>query len=347
MKAVVFERFGAPDVLHLCDVPTPEPAADEVVVALEWAGVNHLELDVRSGIAGMPVDLPHVLGTEGCGTVAAIGSAVGAWRVGDRVGTYAFRTCRRCRNCEQGRQNLCTDIVTLGVQRAGSYAQFVVVRDDQLVAVPDALSLRDATASYKLATCWEALVETTALQAGETVLVIGAGGGVGVCAVMLARALGATVIAATGSFEKNARLRELGAAHVIDYRREDLTAAVRTLTDGFGVDLVFDVAAGPGLRAAIAATRPGGRVAMVGAHAGEETAVDMLDLFRRHIAIHGCGRYTTKILQTIFSRLAAGMPTPPVHQAFALADAASAHRTMEGRAFFGRLLLDVGSTRQC
>lgn len=331
--------YGPAEMLVAGDVPTPAFGIDEVLVALEWAAVNHLDLDIRNGVSGMAVRLPHIMGTEGTGTVRAVGSAVRGWRVGQRVGTYAFRTCRRCKNCLLGRQNMCLGILTLGGQRPGTYAEYIVVREDQLVAVPDGVSLQSALASYKLATAWEALVMTAALQPREVILVTGAGGGVGVSAVILARHLGATVIAATGSEHKNTRLLELGADHVVNYRTGDLTATVKRLTDGAGVDMVLDVAAGEGLRDAIAATRPGGRIAVVGAHAGERVEIDMLDLFRRHIAIHGCGRYTTAILQTVFHALANGLRPAPIHRIFELGAAPEAHRLMETRDFFGRLLL--------
>jgi NADPH:quinone reductase-like Zn-dependent oxidoreductase len=343
MYATVFERHGSDATLVWRELPTPVPAPDEVLIQLEWAAVNHLDIDIRNGVSGMAVGLPHILGTEGTGIISAMGSAVRDWHIGQRVGTYAFRTCRRCKNCLLGRQNMCMDIVTLGGQRAGAYAQYVLVRDDQLVEVPATVSLRDALASYKMTTVWEALVETAALQPNEVVLVTGAGGGVGLSAVLLAHRLGARVIAATGSDQKNATLLALGASHVVNYRSNDLVDVVRQLTQGAGVDVVLDVASGDGLRKVIAATRPGGRVAVVGAHAGERVEIDMLDLFRRHIAIHGCGRYTTKILKSVFQELANGMPPVPIHQAFALADAAKAHRVMESRDFLGRLLLYCGA----
>lgn len=342
MKATIFDRHGTAETLVSRDIPTPVAGPDEVLIRLEWAAVNHLDLDIRNGVSGMAVRLPHVLGTEGTGRVSAVGWGVRNWRIGQRVGTYAFRVCRRCKNCLLGRQNMCLAIVTLGGQLYGTYADYVLVREDQLVEVPDGVSLQSAISAYKLATAWEALVVTAALQSGEIVLVTGAGGGVGVSAVILARHLGATVIAATGSDEKNARLVALGAQHVVNYRTGDLEAMVKRLTQGAGVDLVLDVAAGEGLRHAISATRPGGRIAVVGAHAGERVEIDMLDLFRRHISIHGCGRYTTTILQSVFRELEKGIQPPPIHQVFALAKAGDAHRAMEARDFFGRLLLYCG-----
>ena len=341
MKAVVISGFGGPEVLELRELPDPEPGPHEVVVRLDHAALNHLYLDVRNGVSGMAVTFPHVLGTEGVGTIEALGAEVDDWQVGQRVGTFAFRTCGDCPGCRVGRENLCARVTTLGGQRWGAYAELIRVRDDQLVALPDALSFAEAMASYKLATTWEGLVVTAGLQAGETVLVTGAGGGVGSAAVVLARHLGARIIAATGADEKCTRLRSLGADEAFNYNDEPLGDAVERLTDGDGLDIVFDVAAGPNLAEALKKLRWGGRAVVVGAHGGERVEVDMLDLFRRHVAILGCGRYTRAILASVFELRCDGLPMPPVHATYPLAEAAEAQRVMDGRKFFGRLLLKI------
>lgn len=341
MKAVVMTGFGGPEVLEVREVPDPEPGPREVVVRLDHAALNHLDLDIRNGVAGMQVVFPHVLGTEGVGIIETVGTEVKGWERRQRVGTFAFRTCGDCPGCRSGRENMCAHVTTLGGQQWGAYAERICVRDDQLVALPDALSFEDAMASYKLATAWEGLVETAALQPGESVLVTGAGGGVGSAAVVLAHHLGARVIAASGSDEKNERLTALGADDVINYQAEPLADALARIAGDDGVDAVFDVAAGPQLVTAVRALRWGGRAVVVGAHGGERIEVDMLDLFRRHVAIHGCGRYTRAILAAVFEARCTGLPKPPVHAVFPLAEAADAHRVMHSRKFFGRLLLRV------
>lgn len=341
MKAVVMTGFGGSEVLEVREVPDPEPGPREVVVRLDHAALNHLDLDICNGVAGMQVVFPHVLGTEGVGVIEAVGAGAQAWTAGQRVGTFAFRTCGDCPGCRSGRENMCARVTTLGGQQWGAYAERIRVRDDQLVALPDALSFEDAMASYKLATAWEGLVETAALQPGESVLVTGAGGGVGSAAVVLAHHLGARVIAASGSDEKNERLTALGADDVINYQAEPLADALARIAGDDGVDAVFDVAAGPHLVTAVRALRWGGRAVVVGAHGGKLIEVDMLDLFRRHVAIHGCGRYTRAILAAVFEARCTGLPKPPVHAVFPLAEAADAHRVMHSRKFFGRLLLRV------
>jgi len=339
MHAVVFDTFGDPDVLAYREVPPPTLAPDEVLVRLRRAAVNHLDLDIRSGVSGMPVAFPHILGTEGVGEIAHLGDQVSDWRIGQRVGTYAFHTCGVCVNCRAGRINMCTVIRTLGGDRWGTYATHIAVHRSQLVAIPDGLDDDPAIASYKYATAWEALVDTVRLQPGETVLVIGAAGGVGSAAARLAVHLGATVIGAAGSAKKTDYVMGLGAAHCIDYTQEDLAAGVLRLTQGVGVDVVFDVAGGETLRRAIRATRHGGRIAVVGAHGGEDVTIDFVDLFRRHIAIHGCGRYTPAILARVFAMLGAGLPAATIAARFPLKDAAKAHIAMARRDFVGRFVL--------
>lgn len=339
VKAVQFDTFGGPEVLTYRDVTAPVPGPGEVLIDTHYIGVNHLDIDVREGASGLPVALPHTLGTEATGIVTAVGPDTSEFSVGDRVATFAFRSCGTCPACVAERPNLCARIGTLGAHDPGTYAAQIALPVARVVKLPGALSALDAIASYKLATAWEALVETAALQPGETMAVTGAGGSVGSAAVLLGKHLGATVIGIASSDARCARIAEIGADHTINYRDRDLAAALLDATDGRGVDLVFDVAGGESLVAAIEGLAWGGRVALVGAHAGEVVPVDVIDLFRRHLTIYGCGRYTRPILESVFAARANGLAAPPIDTVFPLANAADAHRLMEGRAFFGRIVL--------
>lgn len=339
MKTVQFDTFGGPDVLAYRDVTAPGPRPGEVLLDIHYIGVNHLDIDVREGVSGLPVALPHTLGTEAAGIVAAVGADTSTFSVGDGAATYAFRSCGTCPACAAGRPNLCARIGTLGAHDPGTYAAQIALPAARVVKLPDGLGALDAIASYKLATAWEALVETAALQPGETMVVTGAGGSVGSAAVLLGKHLSATVIGIASSDARCARIAGIGADHTINYRDQDLTSALLDVTHGRGVNLIFDVAGGESLVAAIRGLAWGGRVALVGAHAGEVVPVDMVDLFRRHLTIYGCGRYTRPILEAVFAARAEGLAAPPIDTIFPLAKAADAHRLMESREFFGRILL--------
>ena len=339
MKAVQVDAFGGLEVLTYRDLAAPKPAPGEVLVEVHYIGVNHLDVDVREGVSGLPVALPHTLGTEATGIVAAVGPNTHAFMLGDRVATYAFRSCGTCAACAASRPNLCARTGTLGAHDQGTYTEQIPLPIECLIKLPDGLSTLDAVRSYKLATAWEALIETAALQPGETMAVTGAGGSVGSAAVLLGKHLSATVIGIASSDARCARIAENGADHTINYRDQDLTATLLDVTDGKGVDLVFDVAGGETLVAAIQGLAWGGRIALVGAHAGEVVPVDMVDLFRRHLTVYGCGRYTRPILEAVFAARVEGLAAPPIDTVFPLAKAADAHRLMESRRFFGRTLL--------
>lgn len=312
-------------------------------IRLAYTAVNRVDLEVRAGQFGAPVMLPHILGTEGVGVVDAIGAAVAGVAPGERVATQVILSCGRCAARVRGADNLCRTYRVLGCTTPGCYAQYVCVPAHRVVRLPDALPFATAIAGQKLVTAWEALVDTAHLAAGETVLVNGATGGVGTSAVQLAAHLGARVIASGGSDDKLARARELGAWATINYRNEAIDDAVARLTGGEGVPCAFDPVGGTVLEQTLRALAPGGRVAVVGAHTGERIALDAIDLFRRHIAILGAGRPTKAIAERVYALLAAGAIAPVVDRAFPLAQVALAHRLMESRAFFGRLLIEIAA----
>jgi NADPH:quinone reductase-like Zn-dependent oxidoreductase len=217
------------------------------------------------------------------------------------------------------------------------------VAEHHCVAIPTGVSLTDAAAGLTpYATAWEALVETARVRPGERVLITGAGGGVGAHAVQVARLCGAQVIAAVGGKEKAERVRALGASAVVDYKAEGLVEGVRRVTGGEGVDVVLDGIGGEVLQGCLEVVGEGGRIAVIGAHAGEKVETDMIKLFRRHISLLGCGRSTLWIYETVLGLMARGELKPVVHAVFPLEKAAEAHELMESRNFFGRIVLRPG-----
>jgi NADPH:quinone reductase-like Zn-dependent oxidoreductase len=341
MEAVVLRQYGGFERLRLEEVPLPEVGAGEILIRNRAVGVNHCDTDVRRGAFGVAQTFPHVMGVDAAGEVVAVGSDVAGFAQGDRVAPHFLLSCGTCRNCIAGRENMCLRAGVLGVTTWGTYAQFVKVRANNAVHLPDALSYVEAVAAQvPFATAWEALIEVGRLQAGETALVNAAGSGVGSAGVQVAKLAGARVIATTGSDEKFTAARELGADEVINYESTNVGNAVTRLTDGLGVDLALDVVGGNRLLDCIAAVSQGGRIVSVGAHAGERVEIDMIDLFRKHVSLHGCGRSTRAIVAKVLALVAAGRLRPVIAANYALADAPAAHRLMESRKFFGRIVMD-------
>ena len=286
MKAVVFDAFGSSEVMALRDVPLPEPGPGEVRMRIEAAGVNHVDLDIRAGISGMPVSFPHIPGVDAAGVVDAVGPGVSGFGPGDRVAPHYVLACGRCANCIAGRENICLDFDILGGTRPGTYAEAVVVGAHHLMRIPDGLSAVDAVSSFvPFATAWEALVTVGHIQAGETVLVNAAGSGVGSAGVQVAALAGARVIATAGSAEKLARARDLGAEVTINYREQDVAAELLAATGGLGVALALDMVGGELLQATLKGMAAGGRIVTVGAHAGEGRLDDLA-----HDALVNCVR---------------------------------------------------------
>lgn len=341
MKSIVLREFGGVDNLIYEDTPAPEVGPDDVLIRLRMAAVNHLDIDVRKGVSGLPVTLPHIPGTEGAGEIAAVGDRVTNFKPGDRVATFAIQSCGQCPNCLDGHENTCLNLQTLGGSLRGTYAEYVKVHSRQPVPVPDGLSFETAVAGFKFGVAHEALALTAKLRRGETVLVTGAGGGVGSSAVQYARYLGGRVIAATGLDEKCERALALGADHAINYLAEDLGEAVLDRTDGRGVDVAFDMSGGKVLQHCLSALAPDGRLVTVGAHAGEHVEIDMIAVFRKHLSIFGCGRMTRGIVARMFGLMASGELAPVIYRCFDLKDVAEAHGIMESRRFFGRMLLQT------
>lgn len=345
MEAIVLRKYGDASKLKLEQVEAPEIGPNEVLIRNHAVGVNHCDTDVRRGIFGVAQTFPHVMGVDAAGTVEAVGEAVVGFKPGDRVAPHFLLTCGTCRNCMRGKENICLNGSVLGVNQWGTYAQFTKVRENNLIPLPAGLGFEEAVAAQvPFSTSWEALIETGKLQVGETVLINAAGSGVGSAGIQIAKLAGARVIATTGSSEKFGAARELGADEVLNYNEVDVPAAVHDLTGGLGVDLAFDMVGGDRLLDSINALALGGRLVTVGAHAGEQVEIDMIEFFRKHISMHGCGRSTKAMVAKILGLVADGKLKPVIHKTFPLAKASEAHEVMESRDFFGRMILQPWAT---
>jgi NADPH:quinone reductase-like Zn-dependent oxidoreductase len=342
MQAGRISRFGGPEVVELVDVPAPRPQAGEVLVALRAAGLNQADVFVREGgLASAP--LPLVLGCEGAGQVAEIGAGVTGFAVGDRVVINPFVTCQECPACVAGRQTECPNLRVVGEHLDGTYAEYSAVPARNVLQAPDGLGYPELAASVvAYMTAWHMLKTKAQVRAGESVLVVGAGSGVGSAAVQVAKALGATVIATTGTERKREQLREIGADEVVNYRDQpDFHEAVRALTGGLGVDVVHESVGRATVRNSILSARRGGRLVGMGSHTGSQVELDLKSIYQREITLIGSHMASPAEIAEFLPLLADGTLRAVVDSVFELKDAPGAHERLADPDRFGKVVLNI------
>jgi NADPH:quinone reductase-like Zn-dependent oxidoreductase len=340
VKAVRFHEHGGREVLRLEDVPTPEPGEGEVLVRIRSCALNHFDIDLRENISRWPLPLPHILGVEFAGDVAAVGAGVEEFSEGQSVWVLHEIPCLECEYCLAGMDNLCLRAEMYSVQRPGGYAEYALAPARAVfpLAGPE---WHDAAAAGQIVftTAWHMLMTRAQLRAGETVVASASGSGVGHAAVQIAKLAGATVIATAGSDEKLARSREDGADHVINYGRDDVTAQVLDFTDGRGADIVIEHVGGEQFGACLNALRKNGRLVTCGGHAGEVVDFDLIPLFRNEWSVIGSRTGTVRETELVMNLIAAGKLTPRIHATPPLSEAAEAQRMIEEREHFGKVIL--------
>jgi NADPH:quinone reductase-like Zn-dependent oxidoreductase len=341
MKAVLFHQHGGPEVLQYEDFPTPEPKAGEVLVRLRAAALNHADLWTRNGWPGLKLELPHIPGADGAGEIAALGENVAGWKVGDRVAINANIGCGDCEACRAGQDNLCRDWHLLGETIRGTYAEYISVHARQLYRLPDAFDYKTAAgAALVYLTAWHSFKKGN-LQAGETVLIVGAGGGVNAASIAIAKYLGACVIVIGSGERKLAYAESLGADVLIDRSQEaDWSKAVYKLTDKRGVDLVVDNV-GTTFPLSLRALRKGGRLLTVGNTGGPKFEIDNRFMFAKHLSIIGSTMGTLKDFSAVLDLVATGKLKVILDQSFPLQDARAAQERLERGDQLGKITLEI------
>jgi len=333
MKAMVMRAFGDPDVMRLEEIETPVPGPGEVLVQVHAVSVNRtLDMIVRSGKYATSPKLPHILGVDPSGVVAAVGEGVTSPRVGDRVTTIALLSM----------PSPTTPLVVLGVHAWGGYAEYVKLPASCTHPVPDNVDFPTATVVARHApVAFSLLRDHAKVQAGEWVLVMGASGGLGSAGVQAAKYLGANVIAAAGADERVQAAVSLGADAGINYRTHDLTAEVLRITGGRGVQVVFENIGDPGLfPKAFSSLARFGRLVTAGSHGGGIVPLDVSRLYLYGITIIGSvGAITHADLEISLRAASEGRLKVLVDQLLPLAQAAEAHRIVDARGGTGKVIL--------
>lgn len=340
MRAAVVREHGGIDKVAVEQVAVPSAGPGEVLVRVKAAGMNHLDLWVRRGVPGHPFPLPMILGCDFAGVVEETGPGVRNAKAGDEVCVAPGFSCGTCAQCVGGADNLCKGYGIFGEMRDGGCAEFQVVPAANLLPKPAEMPWEQA-AAWPLAflTAWHMLVERARVRPGETVLVHAAGSGVGSAAIQIAKLLGARVIATAGGAAKCARGRELGADDVIDHSAEDWVQAVRRLTGKHGVDVVFEHTGQATWEGSVRSLVWGGRLVTCGATSGFDAKFDLRVLFFKQLSFLGSTMGGRAELWTVLGLLREGKLRPVVDRVMPLEQVREAHRVMEDREQFGKIVL--------
>ena len=347
MKAIRFHTFGSTDVLRYEDAPMPVIGPNEILLQLKAAALNHLDVWVRSGQRERNIPLPHIPGSDGSGIIAKTGSEVNWLKPGDHVLILPGLSCTHCDKCLSGRDNLCRDYRVLGVKENGTYAEYVKLPAVNVLPIPKGLDFNEAAAvSIVFLTAWHMLVTLAKVQPGETVLVHGAGSGVGSAGIQVAKLLGAHVITTAGSEEKLTKAKSLGADEFINYREKDFAEEVKRITEKRGVDVVFEHIGGEVLEKSITVLAKGGRLVTCGATTEYIAKLDIRYIYSRHQTIYGSWMGGKQELIEVLKFFDEGNGNrrlkPVIDSVFPLAQAAEAHSRMEDRKNFGKIVLNIG-----
>jgi acryloyl-coenzyme A reductase len=343
MKAMVVRQPGGLDAMRLETISEPVAGPKDVVIKVEACGVCFHDVLTRNGTLKAGVKMPCVLGHEISGTVVEVGSQVSRFKKGERVATaQRYHICGACRFCRSGRETLCAERKFLGDWgMVGGYAQYVAVEDDNVAAVPEGADLAGASiAACAIGTALNGVRDVGQVRMSESVLVTGAGGGVGLHAVQLARLAGAFVIAQTTSPAKADLIRELGAHHVVVHRRgEDFSPEVKRLTAGEGVDVLIDNVGTVLFEPMRRSLGTAGRWVMIGQLTGEFVPFNPAQLFLKNQSMLAVTSVTRNQLADVLALMGRGQVKAVVTQSLPLEEAAQAHTLVESGRATGRVLI--------
>jgi NADPH:quinone reductase-like Zn-dependent oxidoreductase len=343
MRALALAGVGGLDQLGVREVAEPGlRSATDVKVRVRAAALNHIDLFVARGLPGPEPVFPHVVGADAAGVVEAVGPAVRSVAPGDRVMLNPGISCGACQACLAGEESLCRSFRILGEHLPGTLAEFVVVPEDNVALVPDAMPL-DRAAAFSLATltAWRMLTSRARLRPGETVLIWGIGGGVAQAALQIAKLLGAYAVVTSGTAHKLEAARALGADAALDHGQTDVVAEVKGLTGGRGADVVVDSVGERTWAQSLRALRRGGRLVVCGATTGPRVDIDLRRLFWHQWNLMGSTMGSRREYREIVRLAGLGRLWPVVDRVVPLTDAVDAFRRLAGGEQFGKLVIEV------
>ncbi len=343
MKALCFYEHGDLDVLQYSDVPDPVPGLGEVLIQVKACALNHLDVWIRRGWPGLRLEMPHIGGSDVAGVIAGMDESVSGWDVGDRVVVDPGIVSGEDEFTRRGEHSLSIGVHyrILGEMMPGGAAEYVVVPAVNLLKMPDDWNFPEAAAPLLVSvTAWRMLFQRANLRAGESVLIVGAGGGVNSVALQLAKWAGATVYALTSTEEKMARATELGADVVLNYREDpDWHRTVYALTERRGVNVVVDNVGQATLNKSIRALARGGRVVIVGNTSGPKVEIDLRFIFSKQISLVGSTMGSPQDFRDVMDLVWVGKIQAPVDSVLPLSSGREGHALLERGEKFGKVVL--------
>ena len=342
MKAVLFHKHGGPEALEYTDFPTPQPKTGEALIRIRAAALNRMDVFVRNGWPGLKLDMPHINGADGAGEIEALGQNATGLEIGDRVAINANLGCGECEFCKSERDNLCRNWHLLGETVRGTYCEYVCLPVRQLYKLPKDFDFHQSAAmALVYQTAWHSMVSRGKVTDGETVAIVGAGGGVNSASIQVAKYLGARVIVIGSNQKKLEQAEMLGADVLIDRsKEEDWSKAVFLATDKRGVDVIVDNV-GTTFPLSLRALKKGGRLLTVGNSGAPRFEIDNRYIFAKHLSIIGSTMSTLADFAEVMDLVVAGKLKAVIDKTFDLKDAGLAQERLWHGENFGKITLDI------
>lgn len=342
MRALYFSEHGGPDRLEIGARPRPQAGANQAVVRLAAAALNHLDLFVLGGLPGVPIALPHIGGADGAGTVEECGEGVAGWSRGDEVIINTAISCGECEACRRHDEPLCERFGVIGEHVDGTFAEWVVVPASALSPRPKHLSWAESGAlGLTYLTAWRMLHTRARLVEGESLLIHGIGGGVALAALALAKAQGARVIVTSSSEDKLARARALGADLTINYKTADVGREIRALTAKRGVDVVVDSVGEATWMTSLRSVAKGGRIVTCGATSGPNPTEEIRLIFWKGLSILGSTMGGGEDWRAMLALVTERALRPVIDRVMPLAEGRRGYELLASGGHFGKVVLDI------
>ena len=340
MKALYFEEHGELDVIRYGDVPDPVPGPGEVLLRVRACGINHLDIWVRRGWPGLKLEMPHWCGADVAGEVVQLGEGVKGWEMGQRVVVDPGINRWEDEFTRRGEMSVSPGYNILGEHLRGGAAEYLAVPARNLVAMPDGWDYPEAAAPLLVGlAAWRMLIHRAGLRPGESVLVVGAGGGVNSMAIQIAKLAGAKVYVVAGNQEKAERARALGADIVLDRSSVNWGKEVHRLTGKRGVDVVVDNVGKATINTSMQVVVRGGRIVIIGNTSGPHAEIDIRYIFGKQISLIGSTMGSLQDFKVVTRLLWEGKLRPVIDRVMPLSEGRRAYEIMERGGQFGKIVL--------